>query len=163
MEHKYDLWELQYDRIESKLFIKCVEKQSQEQLHQTIESSFNSVFKTILHIWDAEYIWLQRMQGNSLKDWPSKMMDKEGFSTNLFLASAANFNDFVNSADDAFFEKSCEYSNLKGEKFAMPYASVVMHCMNHGTYHRGQLVTMFRQLGLTEIPSTDIIAFERKQ
>jgi len=143
--------------------IKCVEKLSQEQLHQTIESSFNSVFKTILHIWDAEYIWLQRMQGNSIKDWPSKMMDKDGFSTNLFLASSANFNDFVNACNDSFFDQNCEYTNLKGEQFSTPFASVIMHCMNHGTYHRGQLVTMFRQLGLMEIPSTDLITFERNQ
>jgi len=141
--------------------IKCVEKLSPEQLHSTIESSFNSVFKTILHIWDAEYIWLQRMQGNSIKDWPSKMMDKEGFSTNLFLANSANFNDFVNGVKDSFFEQNCEYTNLKGEKFITPFGTVIMHCMNHGTYHRGQLVTMFRQLGLHEIPSTDLITFER--
>jgi uncharacterized damage-inducible protein DinB len=141
--------------------IKCVEKLSPEQLHNTIESSFNSVFKTILHIWDAEYIWLQRMQGNSIKDWPSKMMDKEGFSTNLFLANSANFNDFVNGVKDSFFEQNCEYTNLKGEKFITPFGTVIMHCMNHGTYHRGQLVTMFRQLGLHEIPSTDLITFER--
>ena len=143
--------------------IKCVEKLDQEQLHQTVVSSFNSVFKTILHIWDAEYIWLQRMQGNSINEWPSKMMDKDGFSTNLFLAGSANFNDFVQASPDAFFEQQCSYTNLKGEKFATPYTSVIMHCMNHGSYHRGQLVTMFRQLGLTEIPTTDLIAFERKQ
>jgi uncharacterized damage-inducible protein DinB len=143
--------------------IKCVEQLSQEQLHQTITSSFNSVFKTILHIWDAEFIWLQRMQGNPIKDWPSKMMDKDGFSTNLFLAGSANFNDFVNAASDSFFEQNCQYTNLKGEHFSSPFSSVIMHCMNHGTYHRGQLVTMFRQVGLTEIPSTDFITFERNQ
>jgi len=143
--------------------IKCVEKLSQEQLHQTIDSSFNSVFKTILHIWDAEYIWLQRMQGSSINEWPSKMMDKDGFSTNLFLASSANFSDFVAAGNDAFFELTCAYTNLKGEQFSTAYSSIIMHCMNHGTYHRGQLVTMFRQLGLTEIPSTDFIAFERLQ
>lgn len=141
--------------------IKCVEQLSYEQLHQSIESSFNSVFKTVLHIWDAEYIWLQRMQGNSIKDWPSKMMDKNGFSTNLFLANSANFNDFVQHASDSLFEQMCTYTNLKGENFSTHYSTVVMHCMNHGTYHRGQLVTMFRQLGLREIPSTDIITFDR--
>jgi uncharacterized damage-inducible protein DinB len=35
--------------------------------------------------------------------------------------------------------------------------------MNHGTYHRGQLVTMFRQLGLEEIPSTDLMTFAKIQ
>jgi len=103
------------------------------------------------------------MQGKSINDWPSKMMDKEGFSTNLFLANSANFNDFVNECNDSFFDQHCEYSNLKGEQFSTRFASVIMHCMNHGTYHRGQLVTMFRQLGLNEIPSTDFINFERKQ
>jgi uncharacterized damage-inducible protein DinB len=36
-----------------------------------------------------------------------------------------------------------------------------MHVFNHGTYHRGQLVTMLRQVGVTEIPQTDYIAFVR--
>lgn len=141
--------------------IKCVEKLSQEKLHQTIESSFNSVFKTILHIWDAEYIWLKRMQGNSINDWPSKMLSKDGFSSNLFLSNSANFNDFVQASDDSFFEQMCSYTNLKNEKFLTAYSTIIMHCMNHGTYHRGQLVTMFRQLGLNEIPSTDVITFDR--
>jgi uncharacterized damage-inducible protein DinB len=91
------------------------------------------------------------------------MMDKEGFSTNLFLASAANFNDFVNACNDSFFDENCEYTNLKGEQFSTPFATVIMHCMNHGTYHRGQLVTMFRQLGLEEIPSTDLMTFAKIQ
>jgi len=33
---------------------------------------------------------------------------------------------------------------------------------NHSTYHRGQLVTMMRQLGETNVPVTDFIAFARK-
>lgn len=141
--------------------IKCIEQLSYEKLHETLVSSFNSVFKTVLHIWDAEYIWLQRMQGNSVKDWPSKMMDKDGFSTNLFLANSANFNDLVQNSSDTFFESICAYSNLKGEKFSTSYGTIIMHCMNHSTYHRGQLVTLFRQLGLNEIPSTDFITFDR--
>jgi uncharacterized damage-inducible protein DinB len=30
-----------------------------------------------------------------------------------------------------------------------------MHCMNHSTYHRGQIVTMGRNLGFTDAPMTD--------
>jgi uncharacterized damage-inducible protein DinB len=156
LEHytAYNLWA-------NNEMIKCVEQITVEQLHQTIESSFNSVFKTILHIWDAEYIWLQRMQGNSINDWPSKMMDKEGFSTNAFLSNSASFNDFVENADQSFIDRLCDYTNLKGEKLSTPFGTIVMHCMNHSTYHRGQLVTMYRQLGLKEIPSTDLITFDR--
>ena len=36
---------------------------------------------------------------------------------------------------------------------------IVMQVMNHGTYHRGQIVTLLRQLGATEMPSTDFVRF----
>ena len=141
--------------------VKCLEQLSQEQLHSPIKSSFNSVYKTILHIWDAEYIWIQRLQGFSIKEWPSKNIDNDGFSTTLFLNNSANFNDYVNAQNSDFFDKECMYSNLKGEQFTNLNSEVVMHCLNHSTYHRGQLVTMFRQLELTIIPSTDFITFLR--
>jgi uncharacterized damage-inducible protein DinB len=32
---------------------------------------------------------------------------------------------------------------------------------NHATYHRGQLVTMLRQIGAEKIPATDFAAFVR--
>jgi uncharacterized damage-inducible protein DinB len=34
--------------------------------------------------------------------------------------------------------------------------------VNHGTYHRGQVVTMLRQLG-AGAPTTDLIAFYRER
>jgi uncharacterized damage-inducible protein DinB len=36
----------------------------QDQLQQNIESSFPGIFKTLLHIWDAESIWWQRLNLN---------------------------------------------------------------------------------------------------
>jgi len=35
--------------------------------------------------------------------------------------------------------------------------------MNHGTFHRGQLVTMGRSLGLTDPPKTDFIHYLREK
>ena len=35
--------------------------------------------------------------------------------------------------------------------------------MNHGTYHRGQLITMLRQTGVTNLPATDLIVYYREQ
>jgi len=39
---------------------------------------------------------------------------------------------------------------------------MIMHCMNHSTYHRGQIITLLRELGATEIPGTDMIAYIRE-
>ncbi|WP_431607929.1 DinB family protein [Zunongwangia profunda] len=35
----------------------------------------------------------------------------------------------------------------------------MQHLFNHGTYHRGQIISMAHQLGFTEIPSTDFLFF----
>ncbi|TAL47412.1 MAG: hypothetical protein EPN92_04915 [Chitinophagaceae bacterium] len=34
---------------------------------------------------------------------------------------------------------------------------------DHGTYHRGQLANMLRQLGIEKIPPTDLVVWSRKK
>ena len=38
---------------------------------------------------------------------------------------------------------------------------MAQHVVNHATYHRGQIVTMLRQLGATPPKPMDLIAFYR--
>jgi uncharacterized damage-inducible protein DinB len=37
------------------------------------------------------------------------------------------------------------------------------HVVNHATYHRGQLVTMLRQVGFTDVSATDFLGFYKKK
>lgn len=46
----------------------------EELADKTIESSFPSVKKTILHIWDAELIWLKRLKEEVITDFPVKLL-----------------------------------------------------------------------------------------
>jgi uncharacterized damage-inducible protein DinB len=71
---------------------------------------------------------------------------------------------WINWVDDAREEMLSEnlaYKNLKGDPFVQPVSEILLHLPNHGTYHRGQLVTMLRQLGVEKIPQTDYILFSR--
>jgi len=52
---------------------------------------------------------------------------------------------------------------LKGEHFKQPIYKMLLHVFNHGTYHRGQIVNMLRQLGIEKIPQTDFIVWSRKR
>lgn len=133
-----------------------------ELLDKEINSSFPSLRKTIYHIWDAEYIWLKRLNGESLLDWPSKNYKGEFSSAcERILSLDKNFIQYVEKLSDEKAEAPFTYKNIEGKIFTNPVWESVMHCMNHSTYHRGQTVTMLRQLGVTEIPSTDFIAFCR--
>jgi uncharacterized damage-inducible protein DinB len=129
-------------------------------LDKEVISSFPSLRKTVHHIWDAELIWTARLKNQSLA-WPPSAQFKDP-EIDAFVSTSKAFDEYVRLSDDAFLIASCDYKNTKGHAFANTNADIIMHCMNHGTFHRGQLVTMLRTLGITEIPSTDLIAFFRK-
>ena len=129
-------------------------------LDKEIPSSFNSIRKTVFHIWDAEYIWLQRLQGHSLTDWPSKQYDAETPIVK-FLETSQAFKEFVEQLAESDFYGDCVYNNLKGAEYRNPRNEVVQHIFNHSTFHRGQIVTMLRNAGVMELPATDFIYYRR--
>ncbi|MBA4053844.1 MAG: hypothetical protein C0490_03955 [Marivirga sp.] len=128
---------------------------------QENNSSFSSIAKTVLHLWGAQFIWLTRMQGESLSEWPSaNVTDKEEALDGLIASSSALVS-FVKLKDESFLKSMYAYKNMKGEPFVDPYEDTLFHVVNHGTYHRGQIITMLRQGGVATVPSTDLIHYLR--
>lgn len=137
---------------------------SNEQLEKEIISSFPSVKATLLHVWDAQQIWLHRLQGTTMTDVPSKMF--KGTADELsegILKTSQELIDFVESCGDNFLLSPLDYKNRAGQEFRNRIGDIIQHVVNHGTYHRGQVITMFRQLGFTKLFSTDYIAFCREE
>ena len=56
-----------------------------------------------------------------------------------------------------------EYKLLSGKPGKSAFWQMVQHVVNHGTYHRGQITTMLRQLGTEPPKSTDLITFHRER
>ena len=150
----YNLWA-------NKKFVEVLVNINYEVLDKEIVSSFSSIRKTVFHIWDAEFIWLKRLQGISLNAFPSSNYTGET-AIDKFLECSEEFANTVNEADLDFFEKRCTYKQLSGKEFTNSHTQIIMHCMNHSTFHRGQLITMFRQIGITTLPKTDLIEYFRE-
>lgn len=132
-----------------------------EVLDAKVSSSFDSIRSTVHHIWDAEYIWLCRLNGISLGEFPSKGF-KEIPRIDAFLENSKNFTTKVQNESIDFFDRSCSYKNLQQKEFVNSHAEIIIHCMNHSTYHRGQLITLLRQAGCAKLPATDFIAYLRQ-
>ncbi len=128
----------------------------------TVQNSFPSIRKTIYHMWDAQVIWLGRMQGISLTTWPSAEYgsDFAGFDL-YFIRQCEDFINFVETRHESFFESICFYRAINGKEHQTRNGDIILHCMNHSTYHRGQLITMLRNLEVVELPTTDYIAYNR--
>lgn len=138
--------------------------QMDEATHQQhVPNSFTNLYATILHMWDAESIWWQRMKLHEKLLIPSQTFNpnmKEAI--NGLISQSQLWADFVTSASEMKLLHVFEYKNSHKEIFRQPLNEVVLHVFNHGTYHRGQLVTMMHALGQAKIPPTDFIVWSRK-
>ena len=153
----YNIWASQ--RILDVILTLPEEKQLTE-----VPSSFNSLYKTVLHMLDAENIWWQRMKMQERIIVPS-----ENFKGTLqelassLLQQSKQWEEWVASASDLSLEHVFQYYNNKKEHFKMPVYQMIHHVFNHGTYHRGQLINMLRQLGLEKLPQTDFSLWTRSK
>lgn len=137
----------------------------EKQLSQTIENSFPSIRKTLLHMFSAERSWLARMEQEKAKN--HEVMDDEASTQELLfdlVSTSQQFLDFVKQKDEKFMNHPISYTTWDGTQWTMTPKIMIRHCMNHSTYHRGQLITLARQLEMKEgIPSTDLLYFHREE
>jgi len=134
---------------------------TQQQIHQEINSSFPGIFKTVLHLLDAENIWWQRLKLEEHIQQPSDSFtgDFAALQKKL-LHQSALFEEWVNHANEHQLQHVFAYQRNK-KQYKEQVGQVLLHLFTHNAYHRGQLVTMLRQLGVTKIPSTDFIWYLR--
>ena len=142
--------------------VNCIEPLEEELLNKELPSSFKTIHLTLLHIWDAESIWWQRIKLQEAITAPSANF--KGTAKDVAAAMMHQnrlWETWVQNATEAALEHVFHYHNSKREQFKQPIYQAVMQVFNHGTYHRGQLVNMLRQLGIEKIPPTDLIIFFR--
>jgi len=132
-------------------------------LDKDIISSFNTIRKTLYHVWDAEAIWYNRIKGTSLPDWPSNNFtgtNEEAFVG--FIEQSAMFARFANNSNEDMIMRQIKYKSLEGKEYENNISEIIVHIMNHSTFHRGQLITMLRNVGFKDLSSTDYITYLRE-
>ena len=153
-ETKYNLWA-------NTLISAELKKLTEEQWNLEQKSSFNTIRTTVEHLADCEYNWLKRIDGDST--WEDQAKEFKGINNVLefWLKQSNKFITLAEQTDAKKLEEIIAYKNSAGDPFKSELYKIVAHVMNHGTYHRGQLVTMVRGVGVAKMPSTDLIMYYR--
>ncbi len=138
-------------------------KLTTEQFVKPMGSSFGSVRDTLAHIYGAEWIWLERFQGRS----PASLPDVTQFKDIASLRERWNEHEvrllgFVRGLTQTDLDRVMEYKTLKFGVYSNPLWESMQHLVNHGSYHRGQVTTLLRQLGAQAI-ATDLMHFYRER
>lgn len=137
--------------------------EDEEVLDKQVNSSFPSLRATVYHMWTAEFVWLQRLELTEQPVWIGKEF-KGTFQEACHdwqRVSEVMLQFIERQYDDRGLEHVLQYYNSQKKSFKTPVYQILMHAFNHATYHRGQLITMMRELGIEKIPNTDFITFVR--
>lgn len=136
---------------------------TKEQFTKPMGSSFASVRDTLAHICGAEWVWLERFQGRSPASLPDAAACADVQSLRAKWAEQeARLLAFVGSLKQEDLLRVMEYNTLKFGMYRNPLWQSMQHVVNHGTYHRGQVTTLLRQLGAQPI-LTDLMHYYRER
>lgn len=134
---------------------------SDDDLTRDFKTSDKSVLNTLVHILAADRIWLARVHGNSPatfihpedrhlsaleKEWP---LVHTGWKT------------WAGALTDQSAQAKIPYRDIKGNDWEQPVWQILLHVVNHGTHHRGQVSGFLRAMGHNP-PPLDLIAFYRQ-
>jgi uncharacterized damage-inducible protein DinB len=143
--------------------VEACEPLSEEQFTRNLGNSFPSVRDTLFHICGAEWIWLERWHGRSPSAIPSAA-DYPNLDAvrHRWADVGRDLLDYVASLTPEDLQRVVNFKTVAGVPHSQPLWQCLQHVANHGTYHRGQITTMLRQLGAKPL-GTDMIAFYRER
>jgi uncharacterized damage-inducible protein DinB len=110
------------------------------------------------HVVAAQFLWLHRIKGLPPPD--VKLWGEYKLEQLIGLAEKAGkeWLDYVASNDS--FDREMTYKNYVGEPYTNNVEMIMIHLVNHSSYHRAQVAMLLRQKGLEPI-NTDFITYDR--
>jgi uncharacterized damage-inducible protein DinB len=110
------------------------------------------------HLVSAQFIWLNRIK--DLPKNPFKLWGKYSLSELRVMVeeSAELWLEFIRENND--FNRILKYTNYVGDYYENNVQDIMIHLVNHGTYHRGQVALLLRQKGYEPV-NTDLITYDR--
>jgi uncharacterized damage-inducible protein DinB len=135
---------------------------SEDDFKRDMKSSHGGVRGTLTHTMGAEWIWLERWKGTS----PPRGIDEGEFPTIValrerWMAIEEHRASWFANLSEAAVAEVLAYKTMDGRPYEGPLWQLVQHVVNHSTYHRGQVITMLRQLGAKPV-STDMVIWDRE-
>jgi uncharacterized damage-inducible protein DinB len=152
----YNLWA-------NETLLTWLKSKPKELLEKEVPSSFPTIVKTLNHIWAVEEFWYKVITGKEATGARYLVQNPDAAEVlSGIVPQSKTLADHVATLSEAALEErlSIDFPWIKGE---LPRYECLQHAINHSTYHRGQIVTIGRNLGFTDAPVTDYNFFNLKR
>ncbi|MCH4568551.1 MULTISPECIES: DinB family protein [Bacillus] len=148
--YKYHVWA-------NGVIIDRLKELPQDIYHKEIQSGFSSVSKVLSHIYLTDYAWFDIILGKSMNEaMVSTNQLREQVETKNIEEMKEIFQDLsernkalLNSQED--IDKVIVVNNPYAGVLETSISESVLHVVTHGSYHRGNIATMLRQMGQTSV------------
>lgn len=150
---------------------------SDSQLRQPFSIGQGSLWKTLTHLYAAEYVWLATLNGDESPVTPGDVagrlpgnQEAEDAAQSLdelqdrWSELDARWQDYLDRLTDADLEDAVfKVGSLSGRRSATSRSDILLHVCTHAQYTAAQLVNMLRQAGQTELPDVMLISLARAE
>lgn len=126
------------------------------QAHQDVGGSFPSVFDTTAHMVGAELVWQERLEGNPKAAFPAPPLTMQDLYSDwqALVVRRNKWLELVSPNAEIFYHYAAGTATNRIDE-------IFQHLTSHAHFHRGQLVTQFRLLGI-QPPSVHLIGYFRE-
>ena len=153
---------LRYVSWATRLILDAAKALSAEEFERDRGSSHGGIKATMVHIFQAEWLWFTRVSGEPAvrkEDVPAPStldeLDREWMNV------LERWQKWVAQLTPKQVGTQIRYKTMAGQDFSTPIWQIILHLVNHDTLHRGQVMAMMRQAGVKP-PATDLIFFYRE-
>ncbi|HMD48157.1 MAG TPA: DinB family protein [Bryobacteraceae bacterium] len=152
--------QLDYSAWASQRLLDAAAKLSPEELTRDFKTADKCVLDTLVHVYAADRIWLSRV----LAEPRATFVDPEDRDLTLLQsewpALQQRWKLWLRDFGDGDEARQISYKDLRGNPYTQPVWQIVLHLVNHGTHHRGQVSGFLRAMGQTP-PALDLITYYR--
>jgi uncharacterized damage-inducible protein DinB len=154
---------IQYTRFNAWAQARILQRIQQEDpslVYQEAVSSFSTIDFTLQHMLRTEKFWFLFVSGQDYHsfDWSVKENLGKQVQDDL-LAQSIQWKEWVAQFPECAFEEVLTL-NMPWAQNQRSRWEYILHMVNHSTFHRGQIITQLRMLGITDqLPATDYNIF----
>src|SRR3954468_4842312 len=128
--------------------IEWLQQLDEAQWEQVVASSFPTIKQTATHIVSAQKIWLDYWAKVPNPVFlSSKFTGTKNELITIWKQSSTELKAFIEGLSDCHYRQLITFKWPRGGESEMEFWQTFSHFINHATFHRGQLVTMLRQVG----------------
>jgi len=149
---------------------------SEDSLKKALPIGQGSVWKSLVHLHAAEYVWLEALLGNGAAlvrgdvpgNLPGNQLGQGGFGSLAELAEAwspleGRWRTYLAGLSEGALDEMVLKTSSSGQQSSTRRGDILLHVCTHAQYTTAQVINMLRQLGVASLPDTMLITMARQE